>query len=69
MIDENELADLIQEAFDMFSQVQCDPAEARELQAKKIANAISQFVIGRTATVTGTSVSGGTVTGTATIIE
>lgn len=69
MINETQLANLIQEAFDMFSEVQCNPAEAREIQAARIANAISQFVIGRTATVAGTSVSGGAVTGTATIIS
>lgn len=69
MINETQLANLIQEAFDMYSEVECDPATARTQQALKIASAISQFVIGRTATVTGTSVSGGAVTGTATIIS
>lgn len=69
MIDEQQLAQLIQEAFDMYSDVQCEPSEARQQQALKIAQAISQFVIGRTATVVGTSATGGAVTGTATIIQ
>ena len=41
--------------------------QARKTIADEEAAAINDFVIGRTTTVTGTSVSGGTVTGTGTI--
>ncbi|CAA0153060.1 hypothetical protein [Tenacibaculum maritimum] len=41
-----------------------DPETARREMAEKEAEAISDFVIGRTTRVTGTSVSGGAVTGT-----
>lgn len=64
MIDVAELARLIQEAFDMYSDVEVDPATARQQQALKIAQTVSQFVVGRKTVVTGTSVSGGAVTGT-----
>ena len=67
MIQVNELAQLIQEAFDSYSDVQCNPQEARQQQALKIAQAISQYVIGRTATVVATTAVGMAVTGTATI--
>ncbi|MCI2229589.1 hypothetical protein MC378_10455 [Polaribacter sp. MSW13] len=46
-----------------------DIATARENIANQEAQLISDFVIGRTTNVTGTSVSGGTVTGTGTIQE
>lgn len=44
-----------------------DPETARREMALKEAQAINDFVIGRTTNVTGTSVSGGAVTGTGTI--
>jgi hypothetical protein len=62
-----QLANLIKEAFDFDSDKEVSPAEARQRQADKIADAVSQFVIGRTTTVTGTSATGGVVTGTGTI--
>lgn len=62
-----QLATLIKEAFDFDSDKEVNPAEARQRQADKIADAVSQFVIGRTTTVTGTSATGGAVTGTGTI--
>lgn len=64
MIDEQQLAELIEQAFDMFSDVEVDPDYARQKQAEMIAAAVAQFVIGRETVVTGTSVSGGAVTGT-----
>lgn len=62
-----QLANLIKEAFDFDSDKEVSPAEARQRQADKIADAVSQFVIGRTTTVTGTSATGGAVTGTGVI--
>lgn len=41
--------------------------DARKIIADEEADAINDFVIGRTTTVTGTSVTGGAVTGTGTI--
>lgn len=64
MIDVQQLAALIEEAFDMYSDVNVDPATARQQQALKIAQAVNDFVVGRTTVVTGTSISGGAVTGT-----
>ena len=66
MITEQELAVLIQQAFDMFSDVQVDPAVARAQQAQMIAAAISQYVIGRVVLVTGVQPGGGTAPGTVT---
>lgn len=66
-ITEAQLANLIKEAFDFDSDKDVNPAEARQRQANKIAAAVSQFVIGRTTTVTGTSATGGAVTGTGVI--
>lgn len=64
MITELQLKQLIKEALDQESDVQVNPAEARERMAGRLANAFALFVIGRTTIVTGTSVSGGPVTGT-----
>lgn len=62
-----QLANLIKEALDFDSDKEVNPADARQRQADKIADAVSQFVIGRTTTVTGTSATGGVVTGTGVI--
>lgn len=62
-ITQSQLADLIKQAFDNESDVKVTPSEARQRQAEKIAGAIAQFVIGRTTTVTGTSATGGPITG------
>ena len=59
-----QLANLIKEALDFDSDKVVNPAEARQRQADKIADAVSQFVIGRQTTVTGTTVTGIAVTGT-----
>lgn len=64
MINEQQLADLIEAALDTYSDVVVDPALARKKQAEMIAAAVAQFVIGRETVVTGMSVSGGAVTGT-----
>lgn len=40
------------------------PAQARKRLANEIAAAVAEFVIGRKTTVTGTSATGGAVTGT-----
>jgi len=67
-LNKNLLAQAIREAFDAESDVQVDPAEARQRQAEKIANAIDSFIRSGTVqtTVTGTSATGGPVTGTGT---
>ena len=67
MINEQQLAALIKSAFDAESDVVVNPAEARQRLADKIAQAVALFVVGRTTTVTGTSVSGGAITGIGTI--
>ncbi|PKP26195.1 MAG: hypothetical protein CVU03_05010 [Bacteroidetes bacterium HGW-Bacteroidetes-2] len=67
MIDQAQLALLIKQALDNVSQVEIDPAVARQQQANAIAAAVAQFVIGRQTLVTGTSASGGPVTGTGVI--
>lgn len=67
MIDETTLANLILQAFDAYSDVAVDPQTARQKQAEMIASAVAQFVIGRQTVVTGTSVSGGAVTGSGVI--
>lgn len=46
-----------------------DPEACRREMAEKEAEAFANFVIGRTTTVSGSSVSGGAVTGTGTIQE
>lgn len=58
---------LFEAAFDAESDVDVTPAEARERIAQKLADAVEQFVVGRQTTVTGTSATGGAVTGTGTI--
>lgn len=63
-ITKQQLKERIQQAFDMFSNVEVEPANAREQQAQKIADAIELYVVGRETIVTGTSASGGPVTGT-----
>jgi len=68
-ITEAELADLLEAAYDAESGTVVEPSEARRRIAVKQANAIAQFVIGRETQVTGTSVSGGAVTGTGIIQE
>lgn len=49
------------------SQKELDPAQARRQFAAALAEAIEAYVITRKTKVTGTSVSGGAVTGTGTI--
>lgn len=62
-IDKGTLTNLLQQAFDKTSDVVVDPAKARKQLAVDIANAVEAYVIGRETMVTGTSVSGGAVTG------
>lgn len=64
-----ELAALFEKAFDDESDVVVSPEQARKRQANKMADAIFSFVIGRETTVTGTSATGGPVTGTGIIKE
>lgn len=64
-----QLAEKIKQAFDDDSDVNVNPSEARKRQADKIADAVSAFVIGRETIVTGTSATGGAVTGTGIIKE
>lgn len=59
-----QLANAIKNAMDGVSDVEIDPATARQQYANAVAQAITGFVVGRTTTVTGTSASGGPVTGT-----
>ncbi|WP_027391776.1 hypothetical protein [Aquimarina latercula] len=59
-----QLSDLIEKAFNDESDVRVDPVQARKRQAQRIANAIEQYVVGRNTMVTGTSATGGAVTGT-----
>ena len=66
MIDVNQLKDLIKVAMDASSNVQVDPALAREQFATALAVAIASFVQGRQTIVTGTSPAG-PVTGTGVI--
>lgn len=64
MITEQQLAGLIKQALDAESDVVVNPTEARQRLANKIAEAVALFVVGRTTIVTGTSATGGPVTGT-----
>lgn len=64
MISQEELEELILEAFDEESDVEVEPAQARKNQAKKISQAIAMFVIGRQVIVTGVTPGSGTTTGT-----
>lgn len=63
-IDKSQLTKLLQEAFDKSSDVVVNPKQARKQLAVDLADAVEQYVIGRETIVTGTSVSGGAVTGT-----
>lgn len=51
-------------AYDAESDVVVNPAEARARQAKLLAQAINDFVIGRTVEVTGVQTGSGVTTGT-----
>lgn len=58
---------LIKTAFDEASDVTIEPSVAREQIAQKLANAIEAYIVGRATIVTGTSATGGPVTGTGVI--
>lgn len=58
------LSALLQKAFDSQSDVVVDPKTARKKLADDIADAIEQYVVMRETVVTGTSATGGPVTGT-----
>ncbi|WP_438710866.1 hypothetical protein ACSTS3_19705 [Aquimarina muelleri] len=64
MITEAELANLLEQAYDVEADAGATPEEARRRFAEKQAAAITQFVVGRTTTVTGIASDGATVTGT-----
>lgn len=64
MISEAQLAILLESAYDAESDLEVNPAEARQRIAQKQAQAIAQFVQGRTTVVTGVSSDGATITGT-----
>lgn len=57
------LASLFQEAFDKTSDTKVNPKEARKQLANDLANAVEKYVVLRETIVTGTSTSGGPVTG------
>lgn len=63
MISQQQLKALIKQALDAESNVEVDPAEARERMAERLAEAVALFVIGRQTVVTGTSATGGPITG------
>lgn len=58
------LSVLLQKAFDSQSDVVVDPKTARKKLADDIADAIEKYVVMRETIVTGTSATGGAVTGT-----
>lgn len=63
-----QLSQRLQDIRNQFNdEVDIDILEARRIIADEEADAINDFVIGRTTTVTGTSATGGAVTGTGTI--
>lgn len=62
-INKENLTALFKAAFDSTSDVVVNPAQARQKLAKELADAIELYVVGRETVVTGTSVSGGPVTG------
>ncbi|MGY0426006.1 MAG: hypothetical protein ACWIPI_04135 [Polaribacter sp.] len=64
MITEAQLADLLEQAYDVEADAGVTPEQARRRFAEKQAAAIAQFVIGRTTTVTGVASDGAIVTGT-----
>jgi|GEM_PF-1365340 len=57
------LSVLLQKAFDSQSDVVVDPKQARKKLADDIASAIEKYVVMRETVVTGTSATGGAVTG------
>lgn len=66
-ITKQQLADLIKKAMDDDSDnPDVTPAQARQNQANKIADAIELYVIGRLVTVTGVTTGSGTAPGTIT---
>ncbi len=66
-ITKQQLAALIKQAMDDDSDnPDVTPAQARQNQADKLANAIEQYVIGRLVTVTGVTPGSGTAPGTIT---
>lgn len=67
MIEVEQLSTLIKQALDNASDVEVNPAAAREALALGLATAIESYVIGRQTIVTGSSASGGPVTGTGVI--
>lgn len=66
---EQQLADELEDIFNDESDAQVNPAQARRRQAERIAKAVKKYVVGRETVVTGTSASGGPVTGTGIIQE
>lgn len=67
-ITKEQLSQRLQDIRNQFNDVvDVDIIEARKIIADEEAAAINDFVIGRTTNVTGTSASGGAVTGTGTI--
>lgn len=62
-----QLAEAIETAMDNVSDIEINPAQAREQYAKAIAQAVSDFVIGRKTKVVGSSATGGPVKGTGVI--
>lgn len=65
-LDKTILAQALKAAFDAQSDKQVDPAAARAQQAEQVADAIDAFIKSGSVqtTVTGTSATGGAVTGT-----
>lgn len=59
-----QLIDKIELAYNNQSDVVVDPATARRLIAEEIGTAVALHLIGRETIVTGTSATGGAVTGT-----
>lgn len=66
-ITQSQLAKKIQDAFDRHSDVQVNPTQARKEIAEDLAAAFASYVVGRQTTVTGSSATGGAVTGVGTI--
>lgn len=67
-ITEQQLAQGLEDLYDEYSnRTDIEPAEARKKIAQKQAKLFFQAMIGRNTTVTGTSATGGAVTGTGTI--
>lgn len=68
-ITKTQLATTIKNALDRHSDKEVDPAQARKEMADDLADAFAAYVVGRTVTVTGSSATGGPVTGTGIIQE